>query len=110
MKSLGWIWTPTIQIGSGCTVHLRADELPSGQEQDLWVERSIDPCSTICRQASTRAASTVVSFIRLRWADLQKARERGVRNIVMRDGRYYADLVPEGVALVECEAETIPPV
>ena len=30
MESLGWKWTPTMQIGSGCTVHLRADELPSG--------------------------------------------------------------------------------
>jgi len=28
MESLGWEWTPTMQIGSGCTVHLRADELP----------------------------------------------------------------------------------
>jgi hypothetical protein len=28
MKFLGWVWTPTMQIGSGCTVHLRADELP----------------------------------------------------------------------------------
>jgi len=27
----GWIWKPTMQIGSGCTVHLRADELPSGR-------------------------------------------------------------------------------
>lgn len=27
----GWIWTPTMQIGSGCTVHLRADELPAGR-------------------------------------------------------------------------------
>jgi hypothetical protein len=31
MGSLGWIWTPTMQIGSGCTVHLRGDELPSGR-------------------------------------------------------------------------------
>jgi len=31
MKSLRWVWTPTMQIGSGCTVHLRADELPSGR-------------------------------------------------------------------------------
>jgi hypothetical protein len=31
MKSLGWVWTPTMQIGSGCTVHLRPDELPSGR-------------------------------------------------------------------------------
>jgi hypothetical protein len=31
MKHLGWVWTPTMQIGSGCTVHLRADELPPGR-------------------------------------------------------------------------------
>src|SRR5271167_730335 len=31
MQALGWVWTPTMQIGSGCTVHLRADELPSGR-------------------------------------------------------------------------------
>ena len=31
MSSLGWVWTPTMQIGSGCTVHLRPDELPSGR-------------------------------------------------------------------------------
>lgn len=27
---LGFSWTPTMKIGSGCTVHLRADELPGG--------------------------------------------------------------------------------
>jgi hypothetical protein len=31
MASLGWTWTPTMRIGSGCTVHLRADELPTGR-------------------------------------------------------------------------------
>ncbi len=30
LDSLGWKWTPTMAIGSGCTVHLRASELPSG--------------------------------------------------------------------------------
>jgi len=25
----GWRWVPTMKIGSGCTVHLRADELPT---------------------------------------------------------------------------------
>jgi hypothetical protein len=30
LKSLGWVWVPTMQVGSGCTVHLRADELPTG--------------------------------------------------------------------------------
>jgi hypothetical protein len=27
----GWTWTPTMGIGTGTTVHLRADELPSGR-------------------------------------------------------------------------------
>jgi hypothetical protein len=31
MESLGWKWTPTMGIGTGCKVHLRADELPSGR-------------------------------------------------------------------------------
>jgi hypothetical protein len=31
LKSLGWTWTPTIGIGTGCRVHLRAQELPAGR-------------------------------------------------------------------------------
>lgn len=31
MADLGWTWVPTMQIGSGCTTHLRAEELPSGR-------------------------------------------------------------------------------
>lgn len=30
MQEIGWEWTPTMHIGSGCTVHMREDELPSG--------------------------------------------------------------------------------
>ena len=30
LKEMGWIWTPTMKIGSGCKVHMRADELPAG--------------------------------------------------------------------------------
>ena len=31
LKSLGWRWVPTMGIGTGCRVHLRADELPPGR-------------------------------------------------------------------------------
>lgn len=31
LATLGWKWTPTMQIGAGCRVHLRADELPAGR-------------------------------------------------------------------------------
>jgi hypothetical protein len=31
MKSLGFVWVPTMRIGSGCTVHLNANELPAGK-------------------------------------------------------------------------------
>jgi hypothetical protein len=31
LEQLGWKWTPTMQIGSGCKVHLRRDELPTAR-------------------------------------------------------------------------------
>ncbi len=31
LASIGWQWTPTMQIGSGCRVHLTDDELPDGR-------------------------------------------------------------------------------
>lgn len=31
MARLGWTWTPTMHIGSGCRVHLRDGELPDGR-------------------------------------------------------------------------------
>ena len=31
MDNHGWVWTPTMTIGSGTTVHLRTAELPSGR-------------------------------------------------------------------------------
>jgi hypothetical protein len=31
LADLGAVWTPTMGIGTGCRVHLRADELPAGR-------------------------------------------------------------------------------
>jgi len=31
MYKRGWAWHPTMQVGSGCKVHLQADELPAGR-------------------------------------------------------------------------------
>jgi len=31
VRALGWRWTPTMRIGSGCRVHLTAEELPAGR-------------------------------------------------------------------------------
>jgi len=31
MVEHGFVWTPTMSIGSGCTVHLRDGELPAGR-------------------------------------------------------------------------------
>lgn len=31
LESLGWKWIPTMGIGTGCTVHLNASELPKGR-------------------------------------------------------------------------------
>lgn len=31
MAGLGWKWTPCMGIGTGCTTHMREDELPRGR-------------------------------------------------------------------------------
>lgn len=31
LESIGFVWVPTMQIGSGCKVHLKAEELPKGR-------------------------------------------------------------------------------
>lgn len=31
LEGLGWIWTPTMGIGTGCRVHLADGELPDGR-------------------------------------------------------------------------------
>jgi len=31
MQSIGWQWTPTMLIGSGCKIHLVENELPKGR-------------------------------------------------------------------------------
>ena len=31
LAKLGWTWTPTMRIGSGCKVHLKTKELPAGR-------------------------------------------------------------------------------
>lgn len=31
LEALGWRWVATMQIGQGCTTHLKASELPAGR-------------------------------------------------------------------------------
>jgi hypothetical protein len=31
LLGIGWKWTPTMQVGQGCKVHLKAEELPKGR-------------------------------------------------------------------------------
>ena len=31
LEKLGWTWHPTMSIGQGCKVHLKAEELPKGR-------------------------------------------------------------------------------
>lgn len=44
ITGLGWRWVPTMGIGTGCRVHLRADELPPGR---LIVKVSRHVCAVI---------------------------------------------------------------
>jgi hypothetical protein len=43
-KASGWAWVPTMGIGTGCKVHLRAEELPPGR---LIVRVSKHLCAVI---------------------------------------------------------------
>lgn len=31
LEDLGWVYTPTMKFGSGCTIHLKKEELPKGR-------------------------------------------------------------------------------
>lgn len=31
LRSLGWVWVPTMRVGQGCKVHLKKEELPGGR-------------------------------------------------------------------------------
>lgn len=44
MAKIGWKWTPTMFIGSGCNVHLRPDQLPAGR---LVVNLSRHVCAVV---------------------------------------------------------------
>jgi hypothetical protein len=44
LRTIGWTWTPTMQIGQGCTIHLDAHELPAGR---LIVRLSRHVCAVI---------------------------------------------------------------
>jgi hypothetical protein len=44
LSELGWTWVPTMHIGSGCRVHLRAEELPAGR---LIVRLSKHVCAVV---------------------------------------------------------------
>ncbi|GAB4662187.1 hypothetical protein MOKP64_45110 [Mycobacterium avium subsp. hominissuis] len=44
MADLGWRWVPLMGIGTGCRVHLRADELPTGR---VIAEVSRHTCAVI---------------------------------------------------------------
>ena len=44
LEERGWVWTPTMRVGSGCRVHLNADELPKGR---LIVSVSKHVCAVI---------------------------------------------------------------
>lgn len=44
LAALGWVWTPTMFIGSGCKVHLRDGELPMGR---LIVSLSRHLCAVV---------------------------------------------------------------
>lgn len=44
LKELGWVWTPTMGVGTGCKVHLIKSELPHGR---VIVQLSQHVCAVV---------------------------------------------------------------
>jgi hypothetical protein len=81
MKELGWEWTPTMQIGSGCKVHLRADELPAGRlvvSVSKHLTAMVDGVIYDTHDCSRRGTRCVYGF----WSEGARARA------MKRDARY----------------------
>jgi hypothetical protein len=77
MQSLGWVWTPTMQIGSGCTVHLRGAELPAGRlvvSVSKHLTAVIDGVIHDTHDCSRRGTRCVYGY----WQPGQSARARSV--------------------------------
>ena len=70
LESLGWKWTPTMRVGRGCEVHLRADELPRGR---IIVRLSRHLCAVIdgtiydTSDPSRRGTRCVYGYFRKNW-------------------------------------------
>jgi len=68
----GWIWTPTMRIGTGTTVHLAAGELPAGR---LVVRVTKTPVQRARRRHPRhprplpRRHSRVYGYYRPNWSD-----------------------------------------
>lgn len=77
LTELGWVWTPTMLIGQGCKVHLRAEELPSGR---LIVSVSRHLCAVIdgvihdTHDPSRRGARCVYGYFSKGWAIEERKR------------------------------------
>lgn len=59
LTGLGWAWTPTMGIGTGCRVHMRADELPMGRlivslsrHMAAVIDRTVYDTSNPCREGT----------------------------------------------------------
>ena len=68
MVSLGFTWVPTMQIGSGCKVHLKAEELPAGRlvcnVSSTYVQLSMAYCMTpLIAAGKVNAASMVTGSL-----------------------------------------------
>lgn len=83
LDGLGWTWTPTMKIGSGCTVHLRSDELPRGRlivSVSRHVVAVIDGVIHDTHDPSRKGTRCVYGY----WKKQETARRGGLINFILR--------------------------
>ncbi len=75
LTDLGWEWTPTMHIGSGCTTHLRKDELPIGRVIARCSKHLVAVIDGVCYDTSdpSRGGSRCVYGY---WQDSNQTKEK----------------------------------
>ncbi len=57
MESFGWEWVPTMQVGKGCQVHVRPEELPSSGPLVLNLSKHFSQKALSCSTCITSSCS-----------------------------------------------------
>ena len=109
MRELGFVWVPTMQIGSGCKVHLRAGELPEDKRLVVSLSRHysavVNGVILDTYDPSREGMRCVYGYWQLERDPLEMKRERWAKG--MPAGLLLYSLYPDAIASVAYSLERL---